>query len=30
MEWNGVCWNNLAEDRDKRLAPVNTVMNLLQ
>jgi hypothetical protein len=27
-EWDSVHWINLAQDKDKRLAVVNTVMNL--
>jgi hypothetical protein len=28
MEWEGVEWIHLAQDRDKKRAVVNTVMNL--
>jgi hypothetical protein len=28
MEWNGMEWINLAQDRDESRAVVNTVMNL--
>jgi hypothetical protein len=27
--WDGVDWMNLAQDRDRRWAVVNTMMNLL-
>jgi hypothetical protein len=28
VKWRGIDWNNLAQDRDRRRALVNTVMNL--
>jgi hypothetical protein len=28
IEWDGMDWNDLAQDREQRKALVNTVMNL--